>query len=71
MKANQEILDRILFLQNTISIQTASITELVDGEPTAGTSTQIKVLPESNKRMKRSILELQSNVGEITCTTKS
>ena len=68
MKTNQEILDRILFLQNTMLIQTASITELVEGELTARSFTQIKVLAESNERMERSILELQSNVGEITCT---
>ena len=55
MKTNQEIQDRILFLQNTISIQTASITELLEGELTARSFTQIKVLAESNERISRDI----------------
>ena len=64
MKTNQEILDRILFLQNTISIQTASITELVEGELTARSFTQIKVLAESNERISRDIEVLRDAMKE-------
>ena len=64
MKTNQEIKDRILFLQNTISIQTASITELLEGELTARSFTQIKVLAESNERISREIEVLRDAMKE-------
>ena len=64
MKTNQEILDRILFLQNTISIQTASMAELVGGELTARSFTQIKVLAESNERISREIEVLRDAMKE-------
>ena len=54
MNTNQEIQDRILFL-HTILIQTTSITELLKGELTVRSFTQIKVLAESNERILREI----------------
>ena len=59
MNTKQEIQDRILFLHNTILIQTASITELLKGELTVRSFTQIKVLAESNERILREIAVLR------------
>ena len=64
MKTNQEIQDRILFLQNTISIQTASIIELLGGELTARSFAQTEVLDESNERILREIEVLRDAMKE-------
>ena len=63
MKTNQEILDRILFLQNTMLIQTASMAKLV-GELTAESFKQVKALAESNERISREIVVLRNAMKE-------